>query len=102
MEVPSQRLAIDSRIACVIRVQGALDPRWSERLGGLRVTVPGSGSDCRTATTELRGELLDQAALLGVLITLNDQRLPLLEVTCIPVPPAAAEHSERNGRWTPE
>jgi hypothetical protein len=98
---PSQRLAIDSRVAGVIRVQGALDPGWSERLGGLRVTLSGSDADDRSATTEHRGELLDQAALLGMLTTLNDQRLPLLEVTCAPAQSAAAEDPERSVRSTP-
>jgi hypothetical protein len=88
MDAPATRparLAIDSPVACVIRVQGALDPRWSDYLGGLRIAAADG------ATTELRGELLDQAALLGVLTTLYDRRLPLLSMACEPAhagPPA--------------
>ena len=53
-------------------------------LGGLRVARldPPAGGDA--ATSELRGELLDQAALLGVLTTLYDLGLPLLSVACAP------------------
>jgi hypothetical protein len=41
--------------------------------------------------SELRGELLDQAALLGVLRALSDLRLPLLGVTCAPARPTATD-----------
>lgn len=33
--------------------------------------------------TELVGQLLDQAALLGILNTLYDLHLPILSVTCL-------------------
>ena len=82
----AERLTMDEPLACAIRVRGALAPHWSDRLGGLEVTVcdrPRAGDE---ATTELRGELLDQAALLGVLTTLYDLRLPLLAVACAPAP----------------
>jgi hypothetical protein len=43
--------------------------------------------------TELRGRLLDQAALFGVLLTLYDLGLPLLAVACraAPGPEAAGD-----------
>jgi hypothetical protein len=72
---------MDSPVACVIRVEGVLDPWWSDHLGGLQITVSPTGE---TATSELRGELLDQAALVGVLTTLYDLGLPLLALTCAP------------------
>jgi hypothetical protein len=81
-------------VACVIRVQGKLDPRWSERLGGLQLTVSDSAPPGDGVTSELRGELLDQAALLGVLTTLNDLRLPLLGVTCKPAPPTVSTRGD--------
>jgi hypothetical protein len=77
---------MDGPVACAIRVQGVLPPRWAARLGGLAVTgcdLPRAGA---AATTELRGELPDQAALLGVLTTLYALRLPLVAVRCAPAP----------------
>jgi hypothetical protein len=60
-----------------IRVQGPLDATWSEQLGGMRITINGTG---RRAVTVLVGRLADQAALLGVLNTLYELGLPLLSV----------------------
>ena len=82
-----RRLTLDAPLACTIRVVGTLDPRWSERLGGLRVHATGRSYP----VTELSGPLLDQAALFGVLTTLYDLGLPLLSVDCraAPGPPAA-------------
>lgn len=61
-----------------IIVQGCIDKRWSGRLGGLEITnVTGAGP---SVVTQLSGELIDQAALMGVLNTLYDLQLPLLAV----------------------
>jgi len=47
-----------------ITVSGRLEPDWSDYFGGLTITV----DDCVPhMTTTLSGELLDQAALMGVL-----------------------------------
>ena len=64
-----------------IRVRGQLDSSWSERLGGMTMTTTG-GMDT-DETTMLEGQLLDQAALTGILNTLYDMRLPLVSVECI-------------------
>jgi hypothetical protein len=77
--VPRQ-LTIDAPLDCTIRAAGALDARWSDRLGGLRVRASGDDSD--GPVTELSGTLLDQGALVGVLVTLYDLGLPLLSVAC--------------------
>jgi hypothetical protein len=61
-----------------IMVKGGLDASWSDRLGGLRITV--SNSEQGEALTLLTGELLDQAALLGVLNTLYNMQHPLISV----------------------
>jgi hypothetical protein len=79
VDLPDGSLTIDGPVCCLIRVQGALDPWWSDRLGGLRIAASPAGG---VPTSELRGELLDQAALIGVLTTLYDLGLPLLAVAC--------------------
>jgi hypothetical protein len=57
-----------------IRVQGHLDQRWTTWFEGL--TISYDGEDC----TVLRGPLVDEAALHGVLIKVRDLALPLLAV----------------------
>lgn len=60
-----------------IRVQGLLDERWSERLGGLSITT------CKLkdqAVSELFGQMRDQSELAGVLNTLYELHLPILLV----------------------
>jgi len=61
-----------------IRVIGQLDGNWSNRLGGL--TISSTCSDESRVITSLHGNLIDQAALFGVLMALYDSRLPLLSV----------------------
>ena len=58
-----------------IRLQGRLGPRWSVWFDGLTLT---SGTD---GTTTLRGPVVDQAALHGLLQRLRDLGLPLISVT---------------------
>jgi len=61
-----------------IRVQGRVDNRWADRLGGMTVTA--EASDDQAVVTILEGHLPDQAALSGVLNTLYEMHLPLLSV----------------------
>ena len=61
-----------------IQVIGQIDENWSNRLGGL--TITSTRLDDRQVITSLHGNLIDQAALFGVLMTLYDSRLPLLSV----------------------
>jgi hypothetical protein len=61
----------------VIHAEGPLDATWSDRLGGLAITVSGTTND---VTTELSGPLRDQSALMGVLMCLYDLGLPLISV----------------------
>ena len=72
-----------------IWVRGALDHGWSERLGGLQAREVQTG---RQAMTELVGTLVDQAALAGVLKTLNDLGLPIVSVDRL----AEAELEQQN------
>ena len=61
-----------------IRVQGFLDERWSERLGGMYITI--NHREDRGMLATLVGRLQDQAELAGVLNTLYEMHLPLLSV----------------------
>jgi len=61
-----------------IRVQGRIDPAWSEMIGDMRIaedSTPG-----KSPVTTLVGHLVDQAALSGLLKALYDQRIPILSV----------------------
>lgn len=57
-----------------LRVQGRLDDRWSDWLGGLAVRRQDDG------TTVLTGPIVDQAGLHGVITRIRDLGLPLLSV----------------------
>jgi len=59
-----------------IKIRGHLDPRWSDRFAGLKLThLEGDG-------TLLSGLLPDQAALHGLLELVRDLNLTLISVTC--------------------
>ena len=58
-----------------IRVRGHLESRWAAWFGGMTLTRETDG------TTNIRGPVVDQAALHGLLATLRDTGLPLVSVT---------------------
>jgi hypothetical protein len=60
-----------------IRIQGHLDQHWSEWFDGLDITYDVDDN------TVLRGPLVDETALHGVLIKVRDIALPLLAVNRI-------------------
>jgi hypothetical protein len=63
-----------------IRVKGRIDERWSEWLDGLRIVHTDQDE------TILSGEVMDQAALYGLIAKLRDLGLPLLAVKFVQVP----------------
>lgn len=63
-----------------IRVKGRLDQRWSTWFDGLMISYEGED------ITVLRGSLVDEAALHGVLIKVRDLALPLLAVNRVAGP----------------
>jgi hypothetical protein len=63
-----------------IRVAGRLNPSWSERFQGL--TISNIEEKDGSITSELFGELPDQAALLGVLQELYNYGVALLGAEC--------------------
>ena len=61
-----------------IRVLGELDKKWSDRLGGMNITIDRKVN--QSPVTTLVGTLRDQAALAGVLGTLYELHLPVFSV----------------------
>ena len=57
-----------------IRIQGRLDARWTARFDGM------SMHDEPDGTTVLRGPVIDQAALHGLISRVRDLGLPLVSV----------------------
>jgi hypothetical protein len=64
-----------------IRVQGYLDTKWSANLAGMQITEVASGNN--TDETMLVGRLEDQSSLNGVMDTLHNLNLPVLNVECL-------------------
>ena len=62
-----------------INVRGRLGPDWSDYFGGLSITTNVSVAQ---VTTTLSGELIDQAALMGVLNNLYGLGFHILTVDC--------------------
>jgi len=61
-----------------IRVQGKINPAWTDIIGDMSLTTD-SVCDKNTVTT-LVGYLVDQGALSGLLKALYDQHIPILSV----------------------
>ena len=61
-----------------IIIEGRLDQEWSDYLQGMTIAIEGSRG--QLPITTLAGQLVDQAALLGVLNALYDLGMALLSV----------------------
>lgn len=81
----SKKLTIYHPAVYKIHLQGALDKSWSDRLNGMSIKTSTDENDYPVTT--MSGELLDQAALMGVLNSVYNMGLPLLSVECIEVNP---------------
>ncbi len=77
-------IPFDRPAAYQIRVQGRIDPDWSDRLAGMTICL--TAEEASPPVTTLQGELGDQAALAGVLNTLYELHLPVLSVLCLSYP----------------
>ena len=75
-----------------IRIQGRLDSRWAAWLDGMTVDPEGDG------ITLIRGPVIDQPALHGLLARLRDLSVPLISVT--PVDPVPAPSPSRSDTTT--
>lgn len=69
-----------------IRVNGHLGTRWAAWFDGIAITSESDG------TTVLRGSVVDQAALHGLLQKLRDVGIPLISLQQVP----SDESPERN------
>jgi hypothetical protein len=78
-----------------IRLQGRLDPRWAAWFDGLNLT------DVSDGTTALRGRVIDQAALHGVLQKVRDTGLPLISVNRLDAEQAHASSNPPRSRRSP-
>jgi hypothetical protein len=66
-----------------IRIKGHLDEQWADWFGGLTITLEEDGD------TLLTGQVVDQAALFGLLRKVSDLGMPLLSVN-----PAKSDEAE--------
>ena len=74
------QLSIDQPAQYRIRIRGKLDEHMSDRLSGMRISHQTQEDGPIVSTLE--GQLVDQAALFGVLVSLYNMRLPLISVEC--------------------
>jgi hypothetical protein len=72
-----QRMHPDQPVFYRIQVQGYLGEHWSDSMAGLDISVTGERDH---SVTTLTGEVLDQAALMGVLNGLYGMGFTLLSV----------------------
>ena len=71
-----------------IRLKEQLDQHWSSWLGGLRVIHEANGE------TVLTGEVIDQAALHGLLSKVRDLHLTLISVSPLEVDSPSKEEAK--------
>lgn len=77
------QLSIDQPAHYRIRIKGELEVNWSDRLGGMKVDK--QTQEDGSIVSILEGQLVDQAALFGVLVALYNMRLPLIAVECLDI-----------------
>lgn len=70
-----------------IRVEGNLGTRWAAWFDGLSIATAEDG------TTVLRGSVIDQAALHGLLQKLRDLGIPLISLSPIEAPTTTEGHT---------
>jgi hypothetical protein len=80
-----------------IRLKGHLNESWADWFEGLTFAHKSNG------TTTLTGEVVDQAALHGMLRTIRDLGLPLLSVNQVkPGQPDSTEAENKNAMEKPQ
>jgi hypothetical protein len=74
MTIP--QLTLDESANYSIRIQGVVGLDWTDYLGGLQISI----IQQEPPVTLLKGRVLDQAALIGIINGLYDLGFPLLSV----------------------
>jgi hypothetical protein len=77
-----------------IRVREVLGSQWSDWFSGMDICTIREGS-LETGTL-IAGNLVDQAALFGLLTLVRNMNLTLLEVRRVSDPPARTDHINLN------
>ena len=85
-EKTPQLIGVDQPAVYSIRVVGGLNKSWSDRLSGLTILNYSTVLKDGLEVTTLTGNLKDQAALVGVLNTLFNLRLTILNVEYLGAP----------------
>ncbi len=80
MKTSPGKLSVVCSASYKISVLGFLNQDTVDRLGGLTIEKQEEDLESGKSITTLKGELKDQAALLGALNTLYNMRLPLLSI----------------------
>jgi len=70
----AHQLSLDKPAVYHIEIQGTLSPQWAEYLGGLEINISHQQDP---SLTTLKGEITDQAALMGILNSLYNLGFPL-------------------------
>lgn len=79
----------DQPTAYEIKLKGALDSSWSDWFYGFNITV-------RDDETTLVGVVLDQSALHGILMKINDLGLSLISVRGLPQEEPEDDNNRKN------
>ena len=72
-----------------IRLEGELDPQWADWFGGMAITLEHNGD------TLLTGQVVDQAALHGLLKKVRDLGMPLVSIIRIQTRETDTDRSRR-------
>jgi hypothetical protein len=67
----------DQPMVCQIRIRGHLGRQWSDWFDGMTITLEDKGFNGETL---IRGPVIDQAALHGLLKKVRDLGIPLISV----------------------
>lgn len=81
MPAAGPTLNLDRPVTYQIKLQGRLDPSWSDWFSGLTITI--SAERDQLPTTTLTGPVADQPALRGLLVRIWDLNLILISVNRI-------------------
>lgn len=86
MKPCSGPLKLDSHATYRIRISGHLNRAWSGQFGGMSICTEATTNNATRSV--LTGQLVDQAALFGVLNKLYGLGFPLVSVECVEAEPS--------------